>query len=923
MIPLNTPTTIKLETTTQSGARVRVPATILATDARIEFLKSPFSLKDEIKAMKHAEWQGYKDPPRKIWTVENCQRNWFQLQVMMGENPYEWFDRPLQHFKYDRPLMGHQFDMSDAGLTYHYQLFGAEMGCIAGDAIVHVNRAGRGFAFCLSELCYKFHGGRSSGTTMRSDTRGRSWDLSIPTYVQGFKGDRIGLVKIQDVLYKGRREVVRVTLETKSLTLTPDHEVCIGAFRYGKFKPVQDLVIGDRVMVRLDDGVSDEVNSEVQALPSTLVKTTTRGMGYWLDKDGYIRIGGLKGHPRWGAHGVYEHLLVMEDLLGRPVQIGEEVHHKNKQRWDNRPSNLILCATKTDHMALHQNYKNLKCGCYVFECVTGIKDAGSIDVYDIQCEGPYHNFAANDIIVHNCGKTLSAIETMEKSGKKKWWWVGPRSGLYAIEREFKKWEISPNLEVELMTYEGLVKRMGMWKSGDPAPMGIVFDEISRCKTAKTQRTQAAQAIADGVRADWGLEGYVLGMSGTPSPKSPVDWWAPTEIIWPGFLREGDSNAFKFRLGIHKKEESAMGNAFWQLVDWRDDERKCDVCGEFKEEGMHSCRIGTDLNGTESDIHDFKASINEVAYLNERLKGLVIVKLKKDCLDLPEKQYRQVFCKPSPATVRVAEALMKSAPNTITGLTRLRELSDGFQYRDKVVGKETCPICKGTCLNTYWVDPEDSERAFTMTDMLDAEYVSTLIQTEMPCVSCNGTGEVAKIERQVKEVPCPKEAELINLLDENEETGRLVVFAGFTGSIDRVTNVCMKQGWDVIRVDGRGWLTFKADGETTAEAPLDYWADVVNHPRVVFVAHPKSGGMALTLTESRMICFYSNDYNPESRSQAEDRIHRPGMDINRGATIVDLLHLPTDLKVLEILKANRRLELMSLGEFQGCFQDVEA
>jgi SNF2 family DNA or RNA helicase len=648
-IPFNTPYDIKLITTTSSGTRIKSPAQIQVTPSRIEFLKSPFSLKDEIKAMRHAQWLGFQDPPRKIWTVENCARNWFQLQAMMGIDVFEWFDRPLQRFNYDRPLRDFQKDMSDAGLTYHYQLYGAEMGL---------------------------------------------------------------------------------------------------------------------------------------------------------------------------------------------------------------------------------------------------------------------------------GKSLAAIETMEKSGKKKWWWVGPRSGLYAAEREFKKWEVSSNLEVELMTYEGLTKRMNTWKSGDKAPMGIILDEISRCKTATALRSKAAQAAADGVRADWGMEGYVIGMSGTPSPKSPVDWWSPCEIIWPGFLREGDDKSFKFRLGIHSKEQSAIGAAFWQLVGWRDDERKCDICGKFEDDGNHRHLIEAGmLSGNEADIHDFKPSTNEVGLLAERLKGLVIIKQKKDCLDLPEKQYRRVYCKPTPATLRVAKAFVNSAPNAITGLTRLRELSDGFQYKDKVVGKETCPVCDGTCLNTYWIDPLDEEKAFTMTEMLDPDYVRTLVKTELPCSSCNATGEVDKIERQVKEVPCPKDAALIDLMDECEESGRLVVFAGFTGSIDRITAIGLKQGWDIVRVDGRGWNVYRANKETTDEGPLDYWSNLEQHPRVLFVAHPQSGGMGLTLTESRMICFYSNDFNPEARTQASDRIHRMGMDINKGATIVDLLHLPSDEHVLKVLTENRRLELMSMGEVKECFDEV--
>jgi hypothetical protein len=101
--------------------------------------------------------------------------------------------------------------------------------------------------------------------------------------------------------------------------------------------------------------------------------------------------------------------------------------------------------------------------------------------------------------------------------------------------------------------------------------------------------------------------------------------------------------------------------------------------------------------------------------------------------------------------------------------------------------------------------------------------------------------------------------------------------------------------------------------TDVEA-LDYWADVAGNPRVAFVAHPESGGMSLTLTESRMSVFWSNSFKPEYRSQAEDRIHRKGMDENLGCTIVDLVHLPSDERVIQVISENRRLELMTMGEF---------
>lgn len=498
------------------------------------------------------------------------------------------------------------------------------------------------------------------------------------------------------------------------------------------------------------------------------------------------------------------------------------------------------------------------------------------------------------------GKTLVMILVMayldQELGPQRWLYVGPKSAMTSVKLEWWKWGY--NRLPEFCTYASLKKKAEGWTGR--APYGLIGDECSRLKNPNTQRTEAFQYIADNVRYEYS-EGVVLLASGTPSPKAPTDWFSICRVACPGFLKE--PNLFKMRdtLALTTEQENQItGGRYKSVVRWRDTDTYCNKCG--KEQSDHDLMI---------DGHAYDPGPNEVSRLYKRMEGLVMVVLREDCLDLPDRVFKRIICPPTDSLMRAAKMLVKTQTSVAVGLGLVRELSDGFQYAEEKTDRtEKCDLCKGKGRYEIleYIGPEDE-----IHDPVDSPDLFEY--NESDCPTCNGAGKVPVYERVTKEFKSPKEEALADILADLEEN-RIIIYASFQGSIDKVTKLVLEKGWDFIQWDGRKVKSNVAD---SAESALQLFQSD-DERNIAFIANPASASTGLTLTKASTMVYYSNSFNLEDRLQSLDRNYRLGQTKN--CTVIDLICLPTDEMVLENLEKKKGLQDITLGKIENAFEQAQ-
>ncbi len=292
-------------------------------------------------------------------------------------------------------------------------------GCLTGDTLVNIGR-GDGSKYSrmrMDALFYKHNGQHKEGHKRGLFGSSKKWDLSVPTRAHCLLEDKgyIGFNEIDRVVYSGLKTVYELkTDHGYVIKATADHEFLTtrGYVRLDELAATDELYTqGDGVLIN-DNSTGRKANKSIRRVSN-------------VGNHPYARRKVINGLD-YTSHGLHR-LVVEADMNGMRLEEflwalegdttdlkflaeGTEVHHKDRDRANNTLLNLEVLTT-SDHARLHEqedgNMNRWKCAPRL-QKFASVERVGKMPTYDIQMRDPYRNFVANGLIVHNCGKTLTA-----------------------------------------------------------------------------------------------------------------------------------------------------------------------------------------------------------------------------------------------------------------------------------------------------------------------------------------------------------------------------------------------------------------------------------------------------------------------------------------------------------------------------------
>ena len=232
-----------------------------------------------------------------------------------------------------------------------------------------------------------------------------------------------------------------------------------------------------------------------------------------------------------------------------------------------------------------------------------------------------------------------------------------------------------------------------------------------------------------------------------------------------------------------------------------------------------------------------AGASHLAELHELCKPVILRRLKKDCLDLPEKIRSTVRVSLSKKAQEIYDIEFKTRRDDY--FRRLEEAAaKKAEYQKQLLDKE--------------IDQE--EYGDLCKELLSAEGEQLVFLTHLRMA-----GSIAKVESTVKMAE--------EVLENNDA---VLIFTDFVPSAKMIADRLSEYGVELLTGEVTGMD--KATGETKRQAMVDRFQEGKAR---VFVSTFAAGGVGITLTRAHDVLLVDRPWRPGDAVQAEDRADRIG------------------------------------------------
>lgn len=354
-----------------------------------------------------------------------------QIQTVQSDEPDVDSLKPEQRVVYDlciEYLSGKRPDIRILSIQ-------GFAGCLSGETPIRVARRKNSHTtrlYTLKELYHKLNG-LPANRKKYEKRSGRKWNHSITSRTLSYKADKGYLASnlIHKVVFTGIKQTYTVTLANgKQIRATEDHRFLISdepGTDIQCFKTLRELKLGDYVLCK---SLRKAVGHKKKPIrPEIITKmpyyTSARNKTVWCNGIAYQYQRILRARAVYDAHINQVPFDTFISEVSNNLDHGYmfssldmEIHHLDENPTNDIPSNLRLMS-KEDHSRLHGDKARLHFRDRDLSkiLITSIEPFGSEETYDIQMEDPYNNFLANDIVVHNSGKTYVITQVMKYAVK--------------------------------------------------------------------------------------------------------------------------------------------------------------------------------------------------------------------------------------------------------------------------------------------------------------------------------------------------------------------------------------------------------------------------------------------------------------------------------------------------------------------------